>query len=164
MADHYTFIRKAVLIMSLLSIAAGLTSCGKRKAVKIEDFTSITISESGSRGFTDEYELLRTEDGARLTLYSGSWKYKDGADREEYVRFRVEGGEDFYKELLELLKTYKVGNWNGFTGSNPKGVLDGKQFTMSGTVNGETRIYATGSNNFPKQYRDFLKALDGLNQ
>ena len=60
------------------------------------------------------------------------------------------------EDCLQQLNACKVGSWNGFHGAHPKNVTDGIMFTLEATVNGGTRLYADGSQNFPKHYHDFV--------
>ena len=131
-------------------------------AGQINSFSKITIRETGFRAFEEEFELLHDEETTSLTLYSGAWHFNDNVAKEDCTVFQVIGGEEFYNQVLSLLNEYHVGSWNGFHGNNPPGVRDGTMFEMHGVINGDVRLYATGSNNFPKGYHNFLTALKEL--
>ena len=66
--------------------------------------------------------------------------------------------------VLELLNKCRILSWDGFNGPHPKNVKDGIMFTLKATVNEGKKIYATGSQNFPKHYRDFRDGLNALSE
>ena len=155
------------IVMGLMGLSVLLSSCSgygsrKHRIPKIESFEILTLSETGMRGNTEEWEIQKTEEGAVYTRYSGAWRFNDDVEREDCIVFRTEGDEAFTARLLEILNDCKVGQWNGFSGPNPKGVRDGTMFDMNGYVNDHVRFSASGSNNYPKEYREFKNALKAL--
>ena len=64
--------------------------------------------------------------------------------------------------MIELMNTCGILRWNGFHGKHPKNVSDGIMFRFEATVNGGQGIFADGSENFPKGYREFVRALDSM--
>ena len=105
----------------------------KRKI--ITSFTRITLSVSGMRGAC-KYEIICGGDEAQLSQYSVY--YKNGRDECE----------------LELSRC-SVMSWDGFCGANPRGVRDGYMFNFEAEVNGGKVVRASGSNNYPRHYREF---------
>ncbi|MBP3856136.1 MAG: hypothetical protein IK990_11065 [Ruminiclostridium sp.] len=120
---------------------------------KIETFSIVTLRESGMRGST-EYEIVMNDDKAEISFY---WiKYTQGKDCRELDR-RALCSRD---TIIRLLNDCDIMSWNGFVGNHPKGVLDGTMFTFNATVDQDKKIYAHGSENFPKHYREFVNALN----
>ncbi len=125
--------------------------------MKAKEFDSIIIDIQGTEAATQEYEVLRTDDGVRISYYYGPWNYNDDEPKEDYLEMRAEGGSELYEQLLDLVNDHKVKKWDGFSKS-ASGVLDGEMFSMSGTIDGKD-IYAHGSNAFPEGFRQFTAAL-----
>ena len=122
---------------------------------KIETFSIVTLRESGMRGST-EYEIVMNDDKAEISFY---WiKYTQGKDCRELDRRAVCSKDT----VIRLFNDCDIMSWNGFAGKHPKGVLDGTMFTFTATVNREEKIYAHGSENFPKHYREFVNGLYGM--
>ena len=119
----------------------------------ITDFEIITLRTSGMRN-TTEQEIVRKDAVAEVSEYYFRC-VKDGG-RERVLERRTEVS---IEEILSLLNDCKILSWDGFVGKHPKGVLDGTQFTLSATVNEDVKIYAHGSQNFPKTYRQFTDGL-----
>ena len=126
--------------------------CFIKKAAKAESFEIITLHESGMR-FTSEYEIVNKDGKAEVTQYQ--IRYSEGKD-ERVVDKQAVCETD---EMLKLLNDCGITSWDGFHGKHPRGVKDGIMFRFKATVNGNTEIYADGSQNFPKHYRDFTDGL-----
>ena len=119
---------------------------------KTETFSTVTLRESGMRGST-EYEIVMKDDKAEISFYR--IKYTQGNDCRELER-RTMCSKDI---IIKLLNDCDVLSWNGFAGNHPKGVLDGTMFTFNAVVDQDKKIYAHGSENFPKHYREFVNSL-----
>ena len=127
---------------------------GHNREEEIRSFETVLLRLSGMR-YTAEYEILFRDGSAEISQYA--------------IRFSKEGDQRVpekravcsEKEILQLLNSCKLLAWDGFSGAHPKGVRDGIMFRLEAVVNGNHRIYATGSENFPKHFRDFT---DGLNR
>lgn len=119
---------------------------------KIESFEIVTLHESGMR-YTCEYEIVKKDGKAEISLYG--IKYSREEDRRALEK-RVLCDE---KTVLDVLNKCGVLSWDGFNGPHPKNVLDGKMFNLKAAVNGDKQIYATGSQNFPRHYRDLTDWL-----
>ncbi|MBQ6380823.1 MAG: hypothetical protein IJJ41_04375 [Clostridia bacterium] len=152
----------AIVFMAGLLIAGGIwmfhffkNTAGGDKPEKIGEITALetlSLRESGMR-ITQVYEILEKGETAEISLYT--IYYKNGED-ERHLESRVNCPQ---AALLEQLNACKVGSWNGFHGAHPKNVMDGTMFTLEATVNGGTRLYADGSQNFPKHYHEFVSWL-----
>lgn len=119
---------------------------------KIYSFEKLTLLLSGMR-IREEYEIIRNGDMAQLSRYT--IVYSDGEDNR-----RLEQRADTdYTEIIGILNDCGVLQWDGFYGKNPPGVLDGTMFSLKAEVNDGKTVRASGSNNFPKHYRDFTNAL-----
>lgn len=122
---------------------------------KITSFKKITLKLSSMR-VAEEYEILCGNSSAELSLYTVL--YSNGEDNRRLEK-RVEAGS---AEILKILNECNVINWDGFEGKNPPHILDGTMFTFEAEVNDGKKIYASGSNKFPKHYREFLNLLNEL--
>ena len=130
---------------------------GRTGAMQAQSFDSITVDIVGDEAATREYEILRTDGGARLSYYIISWGDDGDTPKDEYLNMRREGGEDFYNELLGLVNECHVKEWDGFSGYDPD-VLDGSSASISAVIDGG-EIHAHGNNSFPEGYSDFVRAL-----
>ena len=119
---------------------------------KIESFSIVTLRETGMRG-SSEFEIVMKNDEAEVSLYS--IKYTQGKDIRELDKRAVCSKET----VIKLLNDCNILSWNGFVGKHPKGVLDGIMFTFEAMVDQGEKIYAHGSENFPKHYRDLTNVL-----
>ena len=124
------------------------------------DFESVKLTISHARSDREEFELVRTENGASVTYYCGFWHIRDDVKREECIIKRIEGGKELYDEICGLLCQFRVASWDGFNKGN-KHVCDGSQFSFDAVINGK-RIYASGENNYPRTYREFLAAIKDI--
>ena len=115
---------------------------------EITSFESLTLRFSGMR-VTEEYEIIANGDKTEISYYH--IKFSGGEDERELQN----SAECDTQEVIDILNDCKAGKWNGFHGKHPKGVLDGRMFTLTASVNGGERLYADGSENFPKNFRAF---------
>lgn len=117
------------------------------KTKPISSFSETELKIMGMR-MTEVYRIVCRGDRSELSMY--------------YVRYT--GGKDEYdliksascstETILELLNRCNVAKWDGFCGKNPIGVRDGYMFNFTAQIDGET-VRASGSNNYPKNYREF---------
>jgi hypothetical protein len=119
---------------------------------KIGSFDIITLRETGMRG-SKEYEIVMKDGKAEVSFYR--IKYTQGKDCRVLDRRAVCSVET----VIGLLNDCNILSWNGFVGKHPKGVLDGIMFTFEAIVDQGEKIYAHGSENFPKHYRDLRNGL-----
>lgn len=124
----------------------------QNKGGKIGSFEIVTLHTSGMR-FMTEYEIVRKDGKAEVSRYG--IRFVEGEDK-RVLEARAICDEE---TVLKLLNGCQLLSWDGFHGNHPRGVLDGTMFTLKATVNGENRIYATGSENFPRHYREFTDGL-----
>ena len=122
---------------------------------EICSFENINLRISGMRR-TSEYEIINKGEKTEINLY-----YMNYADGEE-KRIPEKTAETETDEFIEFLNFCNFYKWNGFYGKHPKNVLDGTMFDLTAFVNKEEILKAEGSENFPDEYRDFVKELDRL--
>ena len=119
----------------------------------VTSFESVNLALSGMR-YSVEYEILRDGDGAVVTLYG--IRYVTGGGRE---RIPEQTARCPSEKIVSVLNECGIMKWNGFHGKHPKNVRDGEMFTFTAIVNEEEKIYADGSENFPKNYRTLKDQL-----
>lgn len=126
-----------------------------KQSDRIENFEVVTLRVSTMRNVS-EYEMLMKDGKAEVSCYS--IRFTQSKD-ERVLEKRVAVDE---AEALKLLNDCGVLSWDGFHGAHPRGVTDGTMFNLHATVNGGKKIYATGSQNFPRHYRDLTDGLYDL--
>ena len=119
----------------------------------IDSFESVMLHISGMRHI---YNIGVAPEGetARITLYD--IRYED----HDHVLVPRQSATVPTEEFLDVLEKCNVLAWDGFNGPHPKGVLDGRMFRFDATVNGGETIHATGSQNFPRHFREFEDYLN----
>jgi hypothetical protein len=122
-----------------------------RKKQMAESFEIITVRLSGMR-FTDDYEIILRGDEAEVSKYGIRYTQ---AGNERVPERRAFVGKN---EILKLINECGLLSWDGFSGAHPFGVKDGVMFSLKAVVNGKS-IRASGSENFPKHYREFMNAI-----
>ena len=120
---------------------------------EITDFESINLRFSGMR-ITEEYEILNKGENSEISHYY--IKYTQGGEERELQKRAV----CETKEVVDILNECSAGKWNGFQGKHPRGVMDGRMFTLEAKVNGGQKLYADGSENFPKNFNTFERFLN----
>ena len=121
---------------------------GNKTNGMIDSFEIITLHESGMR-YVVEYEFIMKEEGVEISQYG----IRFAKDQERRIlEKRVVCSKD---DVIKVLNDCGMRSWDGFHGPHPKGVKDGIMFRLKATVNEGESIYAEGSQNFPKHYRDF---------
>lgn len=118
----------------------------------IDDFDILTIRVSGMR-LTEEYEISRKVDNAVISLYEISYT-GDGEERRLKANAELPAGD-----VISVMNDCRVLSWDGFRGRHPAHVSDGEMFSMEAVVDGGRRISASGSENFPKGYIEFMRWL-----
>ncbi|MBQ7503673.1 hypothetical protein IJT93_13350 [bacterium] len=123
------------------------------KSEKVTDFEYIKLRESGMR-FQNEYELNCK--GPKTEILCYTIFYCSGEDGR-----RLEGSASCDTEtVINMLNEYGFIKWDGFNGPHPKWVKDGVMFRMEASVNGGRVIKASGSQNFPKHYHEFMQWIN----
>ena len=123
-----------------------------KKHETVTDFSSLALRLSGMRG-SREYRILCRDEETEITLCRA--QYASGAEKwvpEKQVLCQT-------AEMIRILNDCRFLSWDGFHGKHPRGVLDGTQFFLKGTVNGDQTVTADGSQNFPRGFRDLTDAL-----
>ena len=77
---------------------------------------------------------------------------------EEVIR---ELDPSYAAELEKLVSDYKLEDWNGFRGSDPR-VLDGEGFTLQLSFADGLSVYASGENKFPDGYYGAVNAIEDV--
>ncbi|MBR5340544.1 MAG: hypothetical protein IK151_01310 [Erysipelotrichaceae bacterium] len=120
----------------------------------VDSFEMLNFRTSAMRS-SEEYEILLKDDKAEVSFYN--YRIVDG----DYKRVLEKQVICDKEKVLKLLNDCKILAWDGFRGDHPKGVSDGTMFTLKAVVN-DQKIYADGSENFPKYYREFNNGLREL--
>ncbi len=153
--------KKALCAILCVLIAASFAAAGlwgyreMRSRREITSFEKITLAESGMR-FSREYEILCSDGRAEVCLYRISYA---GGEDQRIPEKRAGCAAD---EVLALLNDCRIFGWDGFVGKHPRAVSDGTMFTFRAIVNNGETIYAHGSQNFPKRYREFTAGLERI--
>ena len=121
-------------------------------AAETASFGVVTLHSSGMR-YTGETEIVMKDGKAEVSRYGIRFT------QEEDQRILEKRAVCDEETVLKLLNSCRILSWDGFHGSHPKDVLDGIMFRFKATVNEDKEISATGSENFPKHYRDFTDGL-----
>ena len=128
---------------------------GNKSNRMIASFEKVTLRESGMR-YVVEYEIVMKEDRAEVSQYEISFAEKEAR---RILKKRMISDTD---AVIKLLNDCALILWDGFHGSHPKGIKDGIMFILEATVNENTNVYAEGSQNFPKHYKEFKDGLKRL--
>ena len=119
---------------------------------EITDFEIINLHFSGMR-VTEEYEIINKGEKAEISYYQ--MNYSSGKEERQLKKSAACDTQ----EIIDILNKCSAGKWNGFSGKHPKGVSDGRMFTLEAKVNGGKKLYADGSENFPKNFNTFEQFL-----
>ena len=122
---------------------------------KIKSFEIVTLHTSGMRHVTD-YEIVKSGENAEISQYAVGY-----CDGEEVCQLEKRA-ECYAKRALKLMNKCRLLSWDGYHGKRPKGIKDGTNYIFKATVNGGKEICATGSQRFPRHYRDFTDGLNDL--
>ena len=153
MKKLFTLLLIAAAMLTFTSVAQ---TCGtKTAAKKIESFEIVTLRLSGMR-FTTEYEIVMKDKDAEVVEFA--IRYDKGKDQRVPQRQTVCSAD----RILKLLNDCELISWDGFHGQHPKGVKDGIMFSLKATVNGDRKIQAEGSENFPKHFRELRDGLHAI--
>ena len=149
--------RKFITSIATMMLSASTVLCGRAYDCRktITSIETMTLTLQGMR-FCNVYEITN-EDG-KIELRRFRKVYSNGADTLELETSAVCDIADF----IELMNTCGVIYWNRFHGKHPKSVNDGIMFDFRATVNNGQKIYADGSENFPKGYHAFVRELNKI--
>ena len=115
----------------------------EQKNSRIEAFEIITLHTSGMR-YSADYEIVMKGDTAEVSQYQIRHRYPEN---ERILEKRVSVSNTM---VLKQLNECKFLSWDDFHGKHPRGVMDGTMFSLNAVVNGDKKIRADGSQNFPK--------------
>ena len=153
MKGIFTFLLLGAAMMLFPSVSQTF-GIGK-PAEKITSFEIVTLRLSGMR-FTTEYEIVMKGKESEVTEYE--IRYEKNENKRVPERKTVCSAD----KVLKLLNDCELMAWDGFVGNHPKDVRDGIMFSLKATVNDNRKIYAHGSENFPKHFREFRDGLKAL--
>ncbi len=114
----------------------------------VTDFESITLCLSGMR-VTEEYELVAKDEQTEISYYN--MFYGNGAQERKLIKRTTCDTQT----VINTLNSFDFAKWDGFSGERPKGLLDGTDFRLTATINSGQKLYANGSENFPKHFYEF---------
>lgn len=111
----------------------------------------------------NEYELIKTDKGLRISNYFGNWWNEDDADRsrKNCLAKRRGGSLELYNALLKDLDRLGIASWNGFNETDPN-VSDGGGFWLEIELENGELISACGTNAYPPNYYEFIEIVRGL--
>ena len=124
-----------------------------KKTEPIISFDRVTLRLSGMR-CVEEYEIICQGGNSVVSEYMVYYTKED-------ERKLLKSAECATEKLIELFNACGVLRWDGFNGPNPRGVRDGWMFNLTAELNGRT-IHASGSNNYPRHYREFKGSIDSI--
>ena len=128
---------------------------GIGKTVEIIHYEKIALSESTMRG-RSEYEIVNEGDKAVVSFYL--LNYSEDKEKKQPEK----SAECANEEVIRILNECKISKWDGFHGKHPKHVKDGTMFSFNAMVNDGWKIFADGSQNFPKNYgvlKDWFRSV-----
>ena len=111
------------------------------------------------------YAGQKTDKGFHLEYFLSSKHWDDSLGdyaEEKYIVHAIDGDQQFYEEVCQLMTTCNINKWDGFHGENPPGLLDGSTMSFDAKLCDGTTIHAHGSNNFPKGYGTLEDGLSVL--
>ena len=121
------------------------------KKEKVRSYDEICYRLSGMRG-SREYEIIANDRAAEISEYAISYVGEETRILERRVLCDNE-------MMIEILNVCDIMSWNGFSGKHPIGVKDGEMLTFKALVNDGRIIAASGSENFPKHFREFHREI-----
>ena len=155
----------AVSALIAAFIAAVVIKRKRRKRADNGDlrFTKLLLHEYGCTAEENEYELIKTEKGLRISNYFGNWWDEvDGEkSRKNCLAKRRGGNMALYNELSSELGRLGIASWNGFDETD-ENVCDGGGFWLDIELEDGGNIHARGSNAYPPNYHQFLDRLKSL--
>ncbi len=145
-------IRAIVRVLIFMTVTLfGLSGCAWGTNKSVSSVKTMTLTVRGMRG-SHVYEFA----GDELRLYREVYAGKEIArELEKSVPCDAQ-------TMVARMNACGVMRWDGFHGKHPKNVQDGIMFDFKATVNDGQMVRADGSANFPKGYREFVRALDGM--
>ena len=107
----------------------------------------------------EQYEIVCKGEFSEVAFYTKLYTgEKDGRRLEKSA---VQSTD----EIIKLFNDCNILKWDGFNGPNPRHIRDGYMFNLTAEVNCGTKIYASGSNNYPRHYHELLDSIrDILNK
>lgn len=135
----------------------------RKKKVKEAEKSDVTAVENlllkvmYMRG-TFEYEIICDDGEATVSKFRIVYENGEG-------RRKLRGSANLQVEdVCTKLNEFEISKWNGFFGKHPKNVSDGVMFDLTATLNGDKKLHAEGSENFPPHYHDLVRWFDELTE
>jgi len=125
----------------------------RKPGKKVTDIEFLNLRISGMRG-SEEYEIIVNGGQAEISYYTV--RYIDAHDERVLEKRAVCNTQT----VIDALNSFNFIRWNGFHGKHPKGVLDGRMFSLTARLNGGQTLSADGSENFPDNFREFERWLN----
>lgn len=129
------------------------------------DFESFKLIQNGTTAQSTVYEGQKTDTGVHLEyyIYDEYWDNSiSGYTENRFTIREIDGDETLYKEISALFGKCRVDKWSGFHGENPPGTLDGSSMRFEAILSNGAKVNASGTNNFPKNYRAFSNSIHDL--
>ena len=139
-------------VLAMLSGLFNRKDNGENTITSVESMTLILRGMCGGTVYTFDHK----SDYTKLCRYYE--KYSNG----ENILELDESTACDIETMIRLMNKCNILGWNGFHGAHPKNVLDGIMFRFEAKVNNGVTVFADGSENFPKGYREFVRALDNM--
>lgn len=126
------------------------------------EFDSFRLEIHGMSALAEVYAGEKTEKGVHLEYFLSRKSWDDSINDYSETKMMVhaiDGGQQLYDEVCQLFSECRIDKWDGFSAKNPHGVYDGSMMNFMATLSDGSTIFASGSNNFPKNYGEFKSAL-----
>lgn len=127
-------------------------------------FESFKLVQSGMSAQRYVYEGYKTESGVHLEYYISTNEWDDSisdyAECRDTVR-KIDGNEMLFQKLCELFGNCRIEEWADFHGYDSQ-VLDGTGMSFNAVLADGTKVNASGTNSFPKNFSTFTQELHNL--
>jgi len=145
--------KKGIILMSAISLLFGLAGCKTVKTdfeIKIFSYSYSTSWRAGDY----RYSIKKSDAGIySLTYCQTATKYAEST---------ITLDNNIVSKIQQLCKKYNVNQWNGFNKVN-NDVFDGNSWSLSIDFS-DASVSASGYMCYPKNYREFVDAIEDLLQ
>ena len=123
---------------------------------EIDNFNYIKIRISGSINSVKEYQIIKKENKADISLFD--IYYEDGKEKSTLkYNYQVE-----IKDILNLLNKCNIYSWDKFNKDKSKKISDGEQFNFVAVINSNIEINAAGNNAYPKHFHELINQINNF--
>lgn len=142
-----------IIILLLITILI-IIAINKNKMQEEHSFKSISLNVSGTMiGEIYSYKIEEKNKKYYLIVeYTGINNNKP---------YKKSLKEETVKEIEKLIKKYDVDKWDNFNKVN-QDVLDGESFSFNLEYKNKNKVYAEGSNSFPKNFFEFKEEYNDI--